>query len=67
MWASVLVPWYGRATIAVGDGQPADSSSGKGTLNAISSWEAPDAGDYSKLFDYDVGRLAAAVKQVTGK
>jgi zinc/manganese transport system substrate-binding protein len=28
---------------------------------------APEAGDYIKLFDYDVTRLAAALKQVTGK
>ncbi|MBS0197758.1 MAG: hypothetical protein JSR77_13470 [Planctomycetes bacterium] len=42
MWASVLVPRYGKATIGVGD--PKTPVPAKGSLNAISPWDAPDPG-----------------------
>ncbi|HUQ89343.1 MAG TPA: metal ABC transporter substrate-binding protein [Vicinamibacterales bacterium] len=45
----------------------ANQTSGKVVVLAPSVGGAKEAGDYIKLFDYDIGLLSSALKQVTGK
>ena len=43
-WASVLLPWYGSATLGVGDAiELKDRSAARRSLNSIAAWEASDA------------------------
>jgi zinc/manganese transport system substrate-binding protein len=45
----------------------ANQTSGKVLILAPSVGGAKEAGDYIKLFDYDIGLLSSALKQLTGK
>lgn len=46
MWASVLLPWYGEASLAVGEpgeiGAEAQRSLTRRSLNTITSWSTPE-------------------------
>ncbi|MEY3232230.1 MAG: hypothetical protein RL689_2319, partial [Planctomycetota bacterium] len=43
-WASVLLPWYGSATLGVGEAiELKDRSAQRRSLNSIAAWEAADA------------------------
>lgn len=50
MWASVLLPWYGRATLAVGDvtelgaaAQGRVQVAGRRSLSSIAPWDPPES------------------------